>query len=97
LFIQLFVWATCGYKRYSQKHKIVPQEKFCNHYPPWREARVCGEKIVRFMDYDDGEMRQYEYGLLEDDYLHAGHRERDQSYVPLAGTAILNYGCTASV
>ena len=49
------------------------------------------------MDYDDGEMRQYEYGLLEDDYLHAGHRERDQSYVPLAGTAILDYGCTASV
>ena len=28
---------------------------------------MCGEKIVRFMDYDDGEMRQYEYGLLEDD------------------------------
>ena len=30
---------------------------------------MCGEKIVRFMDYDDGEMRQYEYGLLEDDSI----------------------------
>ncbi len=28
-----------GHKRCSQKHKIAPQEKFCNHYAPCRE--VC--------------------------------------------------------
>ena len=27
-----------GFKRCSLKHKIGPQEKFCNHYPPCRKA-----------------------------------------------------------
>ena len=27
-----------GHKRCSQKHKIAPQEKFCNHYAPCREV-----------------------------------------------------------
>ena len=26
-----------GYKKCSLKHKIDPQEKFCNNYPPCRE------------------------------------------------------------
>lgn len=27
-----------GYKRCSQKHKIGPQQKFCNNYAPCREV-----------------------------------------------------------
>ena len=50
-----------GHKRCSQKHKIGPQEKFCNHYPPCREAWARGEKITRFLGYDAGEMRRYEH------------------------------------
>ena len=50
-----------GHKRCSQKHKIGPQEKFCNHYPPCREVWARGEKINRFLGYDAGEMRRYEH------------------------------------
>lgn len=48
-----------GYKRCSQKHKIGPQEKFCNHYPPCREVWQRGEKVVRFIGYDAGEVKRY--------------------------------------
>ena len=30
--------AAYGYKKCSLKHKIQPQEKFCNHYPPCQEV-----------------------------------------------------------
>lgn len=48
-----------GHKRCSQKHKIGPQEKFCNHYPPCREVWQRGEKVVRFIGYDAGEIKRY--------------------------------------
>ena len=38
------------------KHKIGPQEKFCNHYPPLPER--CGrraKRVVKFIGYDAGE------------------------------------------
>ena len=50
-----------GHKRCSQKHKIGPQEKFCNHYPPCRDAWARGEKITLFIGYDAKEMRRYEH------------------------------------
>ena len=31
-----------GFKRCSLKHKIGPQEKFCNHYPPCQKAWAAG-------------------------------------------------------
>lgn len=37
-----------GHKRCSQKHKIAPQEKFCNHYAPCREVWQRGEKVNRY-------------------------------------------------
>lgn len=49
-----------GYKRCSHKHKIAPQEKFCNNYPPCREVWRQGEKITRFIGYDAGELKRYE-------------------------------------
>ena len=41
-----------GHKRCSQKHKIAPQEKFCNHYAPCREVWQRGEKVNRYIGYD---------------------------------------------
>lgn len=50
-----------GYKRCSQKHKIAPQQKFCNNYPPCREVWKNGGKVTRFIGYDAGEIRRYEH------------------------------------
>ena len=44
-----------GFKRCSLKHKIGPQEKFCNNYPPCRKVWVSGKKVVKFIGYDAGE------------------------------------------
>lgn len=49
-----------GYKRCSQKHKIGPQEKYCNNYPPCRAVWQCGERVTRFIGYDAGERKRYE-------------------------------------
>ena len=38
-----------GFKRCSLKHKIGPQEKFCNNYPPCREVWASGKKVVKFI------------------------------------------------
>ena len=48
-----------GHKRCSQKHKIGPQEKFCNQYAPCREVWKRGGKINRYIGYDAGEMKRY--------------------------------------
>ena len=44
-----------GFKRCSLKHKIGPQEKFCNHYPPCQKAWAAGKRVVKFIGYDAGE------------------------------------------
>ena len=36
-----------GFKRCSLKHKIGPQEKFCNHYPPCQKAWAAGKRVVK--------------------------------------------------
>lgn len=48
-----------GHKRCSQKHKIGPQEKYCNQYAPCREVWKRGGKINRYIGYDAGEMKRY--------------------------------------
>lgn len=47
-----------GYKTCSQKHKIGPQDKFCNHHPGCRAAWARGERVVKFIGYDAGEARR---------------------------------------
>ena len=47
-----------GYKRCSQKHKIGPQNKFCNNHPACREVWASGEKIYKYIGYDAGEERR---------------------------------------
>ena len=55
-----------GFKRCSLKHKIAPQDKFCNNYPPCREAWARGERITKFVGYDAGEMRRVLHVLERD-------------------------------
>lgn len=47
-----------GYKRCSLKHKIAPQDKFCNNYQPCKDAWANGERITKFVGYDAGEVRR---------------------------------------
>jgi hypothetical protein len=44
-----------GYKKCSLKHKVAPQDKFCNNYQPCINAWKNKEKIVKFVGYDAGE------------------------------------------
>ena len=55
-----------GFKRCSLKHKIGPQEKFCNNYPPCREVWASGKKVVKFIGYDAGEGYRSDKVLLGD-------------------------------
>ena len=55
-----------GFKRCSLKHKIGPQEKFCNNYPPCRKAWASGKKVVKFIGYDAGEHYRSDKVLLRD-------------------------------
>lgn len=61
-----------GYKRCSQKHKIGPQEKFCNHYLPCCAVWERGERVIRFIGYDAGERKRYERSKK--------HNEKDKKY-----------------
>ncbi len=55
-----------GFKRCSLKHKIGPQEKFCNNHPPCREVWNSGKKVVKFIGYDAGEHYRSDKVLLRD-------------------------------
>lgn len=56
-----------GYKKCSLKHKIGPQEKFCNHYPPCQEVWARGEKVFKYIGYDVGEARRKENAREHDE------------------------------
>ena len=47
-----------GFKRCSLKHKIGPQEKFCNHYLPCQKVWAAGKRVVKFIGYDAGGLPQ---------------------------------------
>lgn len=55
-----------GWKKCSLKHKIQPQEKFCNHHPACRKEWSRGRKVVKFIGYDAGEQRRLENVRLVD-------------------------------
>ena len=55
-----------GYKKCSLKHKIGPQEKFCNNHPSCREVWNSGRRVVKFVGYDAGEEYRSEKVLLRD-------------------------------
>ena len=55
-----------GHKKCSLKHKVTPQEKFCNHHPGCRDAWAKGEKVVKLIGYDAGEERRRTKALPHD-------------------------------
>lgn len=55
-----------GFKRCSLKHKIGPQEKYCNHHPDCRRVWDAGKKVIKFVGYDAGETARSEKVLLRD-------------------------------
>lgn len=55
-----------GHKKCSLKHKIEPQEKFCNNYQPCRDVWARGEKVVKYIGYDAGEERRRDHAIVYD-------------------------------
>ena len=49
-----------GHKRCSLKHKIAPQDKFCNHHPGCRAEWAEGRCVKKYIGYDAGEGRRQE-------------------------------------
>lgn len=47
-----------GWKKCSLKHKVGPQDKFCNNYEPCKEVWKKGEKVFKYIGYDAGEERR---------------------------------------
>jgi hypothetical protein len=56
-----------GYKKCSQKHKIAPQDKYCNHWQPAVDWWKTGKKCVKYIGYDAGETRRAENAAKRDD------------------------------
>ena len=55
-----------GFKRCSLKHKIGPQDKFCNRYLPCCKVWAAGKRVVKFIGYDAGESYRSDKVLLGD-------------------------------
>lgn len=55
-----------GYKKCSLKHKIAPQDKFCNNYPPCQVVWASGEKVTKFIGFDAGEERRRDHAYVYD-------------------------------
>ena len=47
-----------GWKKCSLKHKVGPQNKFCNNYERCKEVWEGGEKVFKYIGYDAGEERR---------------------------------------
>lgn len=55
-----------GRKSCSLKHKVAPQERFCNQYQPCLDTWAKGEKVVKFIGYDAGEERRRQGAVAHD-------------------------------
>jgi len=55
-----------GRKSCSVKHKVEPQDKFCNHYQPCLDVWASGGKVVKFIGYDAGESRRRNHAIAYD-------------------------------
>jgi hypothetical protein len=56
-----------GYKRCSQKHKIAPQDKFCNNWQPAIDTWKSGQKCVKYIGYDANEEHRAENAAKRED------------------------------
>ena len=55
-----------GRKSCSLKHKVAPQERFCNQYQHCLDTWTRGEKVVKFIGYDAGEERRRQGAVAHD-------------------------------
>ena len=58
-----------GFKSCSQRFKLAPQDKWANHYEPFKKLWVKGEKVTKFIGFDAGEHRRADnaYSRNKDD------------------------------
>ena len=49
-----------GRKSCSLKHKVFPQERFCNHFPSCLDVWGSGGKVIQLVGYDAGETQRRE-------------------------------------
>ena len=47
-----------GWKSCSLKFKVEPQEKFANNWPPARDVWAAGEKVIKCIGYDAGDLQR---------------------------------------
>lgn len=55
-----------GFKKCSLKHKIGPQEKYCNNDDRCRAVWAEGERVHKFIGYDAGETRRVDHAAAID-------------------------------
>ncbi|BAL01456.1 hypothetical protein OBV_42570 [Oscillibacter valericigenes Sjm18-20] len=55
-----------GYKKCSLKHKVGPQDKFCNHYQPCLDVWKHGGRVTKFIGFDAGEERRRDHAIVYD-------------------------------
>lgn len=55
-----------GHKSCSVKHKVEPQDKFCNHYEPCLDVWRKGGKVTKFVGYDAGESQRRNHAIVYD-------------------------------
>ena len=53
-----------GHKKCSLKHKVGPQEKYCNHDPGCLAAWEHGERVVKFIGFDAGEEQRRDHAIV---------------------------------
>ena len=56
-----------GFKRCSLKHKIGPQEVFCNNHPGCRAVWESGQRVHKYIGYDAGETRRIQHAAPIDE------------------------------
>lgn len=55
-----------GYKKCSLKHKVGPQDKFCNHYQPCLDVWAKGERVTKFIGFDAGKEQRRDHAIVYD-------------------------------
>ena len=74
-----------GRKSCSLKHKVAPQERFCNQYQPCLDTWTRGEKVVKFIGYDAGEERRRQgavaHDLLDKNYVIYSEMQSDGRFM----------------
>jgi len=55
-----------GWKKCSLKHKVGPQDKYCNNHEGCRDVWKSGQKVFKYIGYDAGEISRKENAFAID-------------------------------